>query len=516
MEIIIATMPLWVAIVMLVVLQRPSQQAGLATLIAAMGSTLLFPVFRLFPGQLLLALVKGLATSLSVFYVLFPSLLLYYLLKSVDGMSLLGRGIARLVPERDLQVLLLVIGFAPFAESVSGFGVGTILVIPLFLALGYSSAQSAILGILGQMAVPWGGLAIGTVLGAEITNLDPSILGSTTAVLTAPLPVVYGLVALAVSGGKKSVQRRWPEAIAAGVLLTIGVWGFSWIPGVELAGVLGSTLVMSFLVVWANRKLFHKLFHKAKRKRPVNLVNTARNSSEKTAHDSAKYGITKVSLWQVIAPYGILTAILLISRLVVPLKIWLKSHFVISIAAINLNLPLLYNPGFYLLLTALATVTILGTVVHKLQVITIQAWQQFIPGAIALACFLAASQVMQASGMIASLGMAAATLGDKYIWVAPWLAALGGWITGSSTASNALLSQLQQEVSIQSGLPLEWLMGAQNGASAHATMISPARAIIAATAVGWSGAEVFLLRQMGLVVLGAVAVIMSLLVLAVP
>ena len=60
------------------------------------------------------------------------------------------------------------------------------------------------------------------------------------------------------------------------------------------------------------------------------------------------------------------------------------------------------------------------------------------------------------------------------------------------------------------------LMGAQNGASAHATMISPARAIIAATAVGWSGAEVFLLRQMGLVVLGAVAVIMSLLVLAVP
>lgn len=93
--------------------------------------------------------------------------------------------------------------------------------------------------------------------------------------------------------------------------------------------------------------------------------------------------------------------------------------------------------------------------------------------------------------------------------------AFGGWMTGSNVGSNALFSHLQQEVSLHSGLSVEWLMSAQNGASSHATMISPARVILATTAVGWAKGEAFLLRQLAPVVFGAIVLTTVLLALVI-
>lgn len=145
MKIILAILPLGVSIFTLVVLQRDGKQAGIATLMTTIVLTLIFPPFHLLPRQLLIALGQGLSASLLIFYLLLPSLLLYHLLQATGGMNILGWGITRLVPNRDLQVLLLVMGLAPFAESVSGFGVGTILVIPIFVALDFGLGHSAIL-----------------------------------------------------------------------------------------------------------------------------------------------------------------------------------------------------------------------------------------------------------------------------------------------------------------------------------------------------------------------------------
>ena len=122
---------------------------------------------------------------------------------------------------------------------------------------------------------------------------------------------------------------------------------------------------------------------------------------------------------------------------------------------------------------------------------------------------------MSVSGMTATLGIAAARLGNNYAWIAPWLAALGGWLTGSNSGGNAMFALLQQSVSNRIGLPLYWVMGAQNGAGSVATMVSPARLILAATAAGLLGKESYLLKRVGPLVLIAVAMVMVLLVVVV-
>jgi L-lactate permease len=182
---------------------------------------------------------------------------------------------------------------------------------------------------------------------------------------------------------------------------------------------------------------------------------------------------------QAVAPYAILTAPLLISRLIVPLQYWLQAQGVLTVSALGLQCPLLYSPGFYVFLAAFTTVPLLGTGMRGFRTASIRTSRQFTPGAVAIVSFLVASQVMRASGMITVLGTAAAALGGNNSWIAPWLGALGGWLTGSNAGGNAMFAQLQREASARAGLPLGWLMAAQNGAGSIATMVSPARTVLA-------------------------------------
>ncbi|HLG66026.1 MAG TPA: L-lactate permease [Ktedonosporobacter sp.] len=497
-NIVLATTPLIVAIILLVALQQSGLRAGLATLAATIILTLLAPSFHLSPPAIVLAAARGAGTSLTVLYVLFPALLLYQIQNITDSITVLAQGVTRLCPDRDTQILLLVLGLAPFIEAVSGFGVGTVVVIPMLMALGLDTLQAATLGLLGQLAVPWGGLAVGITLGAELTGLHSGVIGSYTALITAPLPIGFGIATLATYGGKGAVKRLWPAVVAASIVLVAGEWFFSQMPGVELAGAFAGVPTTILLALWG-----HFAARRANGKNDP--AHTTAQATQEQAGD-----ISSPRFLLALAPYIILIGALLITRLIVPLQQWLQNHVLLVIPAIDLHFQLLYNPGFYVLLAALAAALLLNAGVSGSRIALGKTARQFTPGAIAIVSFLAASQVMSANGMIAVLGAAAATLGRNYSWIAPWLGALGGWLTGSSAGSNAVFAQLQYETSLRASLPVNWIMASQCGAASNVTMVSPARVVLATSTTGIVGKEGLLVRKLGPLVLGAVLIIMIL------
>lgn len=66
-----------------------------------------------------------------------------------------------------VPVLAVVHGVTPMAKSLTGFGVGAVIAIPLLFALGMSSRKAAIIGLLGLCAVPWGSMGPGTFIAAN-------------------------------------------------------------------------------------------------------------------------------------------------------------------------------------------------------------------------------------------------------------------------------------------------------------------------------------------------------------
>ncbi|SRR5579875_3022486 len=517
MIVLLATIPLIVAIIMLAVLQRSGLQSGLATVAAAIALVLLVPSFRLGPLSIGQALGQGAATSLTVLYVLFPALLLYQVQRATGCIDVLARAIARLCPDREVQVLLLVLGLAPFVESASGFGVGTVVVIPMLMGLGMDALQAATLGLMGQLAVPWGGLAVGISLGAQLTGIDANTLGAYIALLTVPITIGFGMAALAFSGGRKRLLRLWPAALLGGLVLAAGEWFFSQTPGAELAGVLASIPVILLLAAWGHLAARRSSAQANQRDGETGLAPglQANQPGSGPVKDRMEADQTRASLVSTsynamlgaIGPYMLLVALLLVSRLVRPVQNWLQAQAILSEPGIGLHFQLIYNPGFYVLLAALAAAILPGATLEQFRVALWRTVRQFTPGALAIVCFLAASQIMNDSGMIAVIGAAAAAPGSGYIWIAPWLGAIGGWLTGSNAGSNAMLAQLQRAVSIRAGLPLYWLMAAQSGAASIATMVSPARTVLATTTCGILGKEGRLLRLLGPLVLLSVLAI---------
>lgn len=499
MDVVLAIVPLAVAFIMLAILQQSGVRAGLATLVTTVILALLLPAFHLSLGQIGLAGAQGVATSLIVLYVLFPALLLYQLQRLAGNIDVLAHATTRLCPDRDVQILLLVLGLSPLIEAVSGFGVGAVIIIPMLAALGIPALRACVLGLLGQLAVPWGGLAVGITLGANLTGFNANHLGAYTAILLAPVTVGFALAALALSGGKAGLKRLWLAALLAGLLLFAGEWLFSQVPGVELGGVFAGVPTTILLATWGHVA--------AKRRASQVYVNppTSEQVSEENAEPSA------LRMAQAGMPYGILIAGLLLSRLVPPIQNWLQGLAILNVPTLNLHFQFIYNPGFFVLLGAIAAIFNLGTKRREVGRVLLQTLRQFTPGAVSIVSFLAASQIMGNSGMILLLGSTAAMLGGGYSWLAPWLGALGGWLTGSNAGSNAMFAHLQQETSVRAGLSVDWVMGAQNGASSIATMISPARTVLATTTTDIPGQEGQLLRRIGPLVLAAVLLISLLL-----
>jgi lactate permease len=479
MDIFLALLPLATAFFMLAIWQRPGMYAGLVTVAVTVVLIWLAPNFDVPGGTLPATFGSTLSTAFVVLYVLFPSLWLYRLQQAAGTLTILAQSLQRLCPERDLQVLLLIMGLAPFIESASGFGVGTVIVIPFLVAAGLPPLRAAALGLLGQMAVPWGALAVGTVLGAQLTGVSLTTLSAKSALLGLLLPAFYGLVALGMSGGRDALRRWGWLAGLSGGLMVAAQWFFSIIGVVELAGVLAGLLVLLLLL-------------------GVSLLVRGAPSAEVT---------NRAELFRACAPYLLLTGLLLLTRLVSPLRTFLQQNGVLNLPDLRLNIAFLYNPGTWVFVTIFVMLPLLRVKNEVVRQTLPLTWKQFYPGAIAITAFIGTGRLMSDGGMIGVLGEAAANLGGGYTLVAPWLGALGGWLTGSNAGGNAMLAPLQLETARRTALPLDWLMAAQNTAGSHATMLSPARTVLAVTTAELPGAEGKLIRQLGGVLLAALALL---------
>lgn len=80
----------------------------------------------------------------------------------------------------------VVVGVAPFFESVTGFGVAVVISAPILLAAGFTPLRAAVLASWGQCAVPWGALGVGTVIGAHLAGMGFGTLSDASAFLSLP------------------------------------------------------------------------------------------------------------------------------------------------------------------------------------------------------------------------------------------------------------------------------------------------------------------------------------------
>ncbi len=144
---------------------------------------------------------------------------------------------------------------APFAESVTGFGVGYIIALAALRRLGIGGLPALLLGLYSQSLVPWGALATGTTVGATLAGLTPNQLGLSSALLQVPIHVFY----LALywrfardAGFAIAPAQKLDDALWTALLLGL-VWLFNVYSDVEIAGAASTALLLA-LRFWRDER----------------------------------------------------------------------------------------------------------------------------------------------------------------------------------------------------------------------------------------------------------------------
>jgi lactate permease len=156
--------------------------------------------------------------------------------------------------------------------------------------------------------------------------------------------------------------------------------------------------------------------------------------------------------------------------------------------------PVFDGPGLPLLISGAFAALLLGLGGDEVGATARRTATQWLPVAGAVLTFVMAGEVVAESGAAGLLAGGAEALGTFFPAVSPVLAALGGALTGSNAASNALFMPLQVEAA--RGLAVSEVLTAavQNVAGSHASMLAPQRIVLAATAAGLLGREGDILR----------------------
>ena len=474
MEIIAALLPIAGIFLLLFVLKQSSAAAGLVSFVAAAFIAAAAPYFALNAASFFNAAFEGFLLTVMVAYVLLFGIWLFHLMNEAGIIQTIASHISESTSDPARQALLLVIAFSPLVESVSGFGIAVIVIAPILIALGFPRFKAAVLALVSLTAVPWGALSTGSVIGANLTGISIHSLGAGTALLSIPVFFYFTLITVFIAGGWKELRKKWFEMIAVAIVLSWAIWFFSKYISVELAGVFAS------LAALAVEMLF---------------VRFAETRQKHAARPAAAQAEAKNSLLKALSPYLLLTALLFFSRLVPFASDWLQSNAVVRIEKYAFEWPLLYSPGFFLLLTCLFAIALFKLNRSLIQKSIVETMKQWIPVNVSMFGFVAMAQVMSYSGMTHLLAEAGAEkLGGAFVLLSPIIGAIGGFLTGSNTGSNAMFIKLQVQTANLLNLPPELVANSQNASAGHVTMASPSRVLLSAAVSGIRHEESNLLK----------------------
>ncbi|NEE03011.1 L-lactate permease [Phytoactinopolyspora halotolerans] len=448
------------------------------------------------------AAAKGLWLGTWILCVVVPALLLYRLAHAA-GMDRLGETFTRFLPRRTDRLLLLAWIFPSFVQGVAGFGTPIAVCAPLLLMLGYDKVRAVVLPLVGyHWSVTFGSMGSSfymASLTAGFSGSSQDTLALEAGVMLAVNAIVAGLLVLLIDGGLRQLRRGWLLLVTAGAAMA----GTLVVVATAVPAIASLAAGTAGLLVLTGKRLVET--RRTRATVPDSDDADTPDTSDADSHqESPAAAVTPAASATVLAPYGFLLLVVLPVFLTPPIRDFVRERFELAPSFgrtvtdrgwVNepvdhyLPIPLLGHPGFYILLACL-----LGWITYRVVGLwrgvdtghVVRSWLSAVAGSAPTTLMLGTlAMVLVDSGMVTTLADGIAdTAGSAYPVFSPVVGALGSFMTGSSTSSNALFAALQAEVAGRVGVEPELLVAAQATGANVGNSIAPVIILIGATAVG--------------------------------
>lgn len=403
---------------------RSLHAALLGVVAATMAAIIAFPLSA---AEISDASVRWLPLVLEVVLIVGGGLLMSEVLRHAGAQAALANWIKSRVGTGVGAVLLVVHGVTPFAESVTGFGIGVTIGIPLLIFMGLSARHAALIGLLGLCAVPWGSMAPGTMIAAGLAGVRFDDLGVASALLSIIPFTINGVLAAWLVSSPEARPRAVALAVLSALVLAITVTLSNLAFGTAPAGALGTVAIICLHLLWGmrNKGVTKKL-------PPVGR--------------------------RALQAYGVLLGGVLFFGIIFKL-----SH-------LPENWRYIASPAIWLFIATIWFSA--GRPAPEPLARALKSWKQAGP---VTGLFIVMGIVMSVTGTAAFLARMLSEIGQGYLAIGPYVSAMGGFVTGSSSGSNAMFAATQAEIARSLGVDVLMFMALANVAAAFSTLASPGR-----------------------------------------
>jgi lactate permease len=490
--VLLAALPILLIVLLMLVAQWSAARAGVVGVVVAWA--IAWHGFgygqQIYPDVGTLAATAGIGaealfTAGTILWIIFPALCIHHVQVQTGAIDVLRLALSRLSPDPRLVAVIVAWFFALFIEGAAGFGTTVALAAPLLVSLGFQPVAAVTMALLGHaVGVSFG--AVGTPILPQMaaTGLDALALSRVNGLYHSLLGwVMLGFVmaTITAAGQDRGASPRpiWGWTLLAAVLFLVPYFLLSHWVGPELP-TLGGALFggLGFIALLRLRRARHV---------------SARPDPAGAASSPHARDVLRAAL-----PYVLLVALVLLTRLVTPLKhaltdvVWEWSW----LGRFQGTIQPLYHPGTMLCMAFWLGACGQRTPVADLRAAMARAAAQLGLVTIALIAMLGLSRLMVHAGMITALAATAAELaGGTWPFWAPFMGILGTFVTGSATASNILFTDFQQAMAQHLGLSILTMAGAQGFGAAVGNVIAPHNIIAGGATVGLSGQEGAILRR---------------------
>ena len=449
-------------------------------------------VFKLPVTAAISAFALGsLSGFLGIIWIVLAAMFLYTMSVVTGKFEIVKESIIHISFDRRLQCVLIAFSFGAIIEGTSGFGTPVAIAGAVMVGLGFKPFQSAVLNLLANTApVAWGAIGTPIVTLAAVSGLDQvtlsAMVGRQLSFVSILVPFWLVATFVKMEGGTwKEVFEVWPAALCAGASFAImqffasGTSEFHLLTDV-ISGVFSVVCTTLFLrFIWHPQTRF---LLKSEREA---LAKAGKSTATSTTDSTAwKYSYTTRETVHAWLPWMILIVCCALWGMP-EFKKYLNNLFssvtfattlLGSPFAGTLSLPVWDMPSLHNLVlrmppvapinaepeaarfvinwlsaagTGVFVAALLSGLVLKLSA---AQWQEALgqtlrrmkTPVLVIAQVLGLSFLMRYAGTDAVLGLAFTGVGFMYPFFAAYLGALGVFLTGSDTASNALFGSLQR------------------------------------------------------------------------
>jgi len=519
LSVILAVSPVVVIFVLLAILKRTADVAGLLGWVFTVALAILY--FRTSPRVCLVASAAGVVESLPITLMVVASLFQMTLMLETGAVARLVatvKGIA--AGDRVAQILIVNVGLGTLLTALGATPVS--ILPPIMIALGYSSFVAIALPAIGYDALcTYALLGIPVVVFGSFTGLDPNQAGTYFAKFMPVISTAIAFGMLYLAGKWRLMWQGLVPTLLAGLTAGFTAMLMNRLGMTTLTGVVAGAFVigvMALYTVLRGRKIYERA----------------------AGTDADAAARTKMGLAAAISPWIILTvAAFFTNTPVLPVFKFLFKTLEMPVTLIPdapNKVRFFWQAYFWVTVSTFLALPFLKPTKEQFAT-AVKKWarRSWRP-AIASAVFFAIAFVINQSGrfpipggawvppadvaganMVSVLAHAAAgAFGGFYGAVVPFLGLLGGFISGSETSAIAMLTKLHLETADVEGklktVGLLWAAASGIGGGL-ASVISPAKLQNAAAIIDAIGEEGKVLRKTVVLslVITAIAAVMTVL-----